>query len=440
VERGPREHDCVDERNGDAHCRSGRETLQHVVRCGSVEVELVVHAGVSHGQHHGLALSHKADVGNDALVEDGVDYGALVATPLPFSSHGRARCDDECLVAWGVLPGRSHGVHRCCDIAESQARYPTASTNATLTFLWPVAANSAAVTEASGGEEDVVLIDKGIMREARDQPHPDEERATRSHRGVRNDSVRELDAGILALFHQGGGLPSYMARHIVAIGGVSSEADDSALDRFVLDLAGVAKPRVCFLPTASGDAEGYIATFYALFPASVCEPTHLTLFSPPVSPPAELLAEQDVIYVGGGSTPNLLAIWRLHGIAELLRTAWQRGAVLCGASAGSMCWFESGLTDAMGNGLAPLHDALGFLTGSNCVHYDSDPRRRLVYQELVGAGILGAGYAVDDGAALHFEGTDLAAVISSRRTAAVYRVERDGRTAREHRLQPSLVS
>src|SRR4051794_29468742 len=108
-----------------------------------------------------------------------------------------------------------------------------------------------------------------------------------------------------------------MVGHIVAIGGVSQDVDDSALDRFVLDLAGVANPRVCFLPTASGDHAGYIDTFYGLSARSVCQPTHLTLFSPPVSPPTELLAEQDVIYVGGGSTPNLLAIWRLHGIDEL---------------------------------------------------------------------------------------------------------------------------
>ena len=133
----------------------------------------------------------------------------------------------------------------------------------------------------------------------------------------------------------------------MAIGGVSPAADDSALDRYVLDLAGVAKPRVCFLPTASGDASGYIDTFYGLFPTSVCRPTHLTLLSTPVAPPAQLLAEQDVIYVGGGSTPNLLVTWRLQGIDELLRIAWHRGAVLCGVSAGSMCWFDSGLTDTV---------------------------------------------------------------------------------------------
>jgi dipeptidase E len=230
-----------------------------------------------------------------------------------------------------------------------------------------------------------------------------------------------------------------MAGHIVAIGGVSADTDDSALDRFVLDLAGVAKPRVCFLPTASGDAAGYIDTFYGMFPTSACQPTHLTLFSPPIGPPAELLTEQDVIYVGGGSTPNMLAVWRLHGIDELLRSAWQRGAVLCGVSAGSMCWFDSGLTDAMGAGLAPLHNALGFIPGSNCTHYDSDPRRRPSYQRLVANGALPSGYAADDGAALHFEGTTLAAVVCSRRTACAYRVERSGDSAREEALPHTLI-
>jgi peptidase E len=231
-----------------------------------------------------------------------------------------------------------------------------------------------------------------------------------------------------------------MAGHIVAIGGVSADADDGALDRFVLDLAGVPKPRVCFLPTASGDAVGYIDTFYRLFPSSICEPTHLTLFSPPVGPPAEVIAEQDVIYVGGGSTPNLLAIWRLHGIDELLRAAWHRGAVLAGASAGSMCWFDSGLTDAMGSGLTPFRNGLGFIPGSNCAHYDSDPRRRPEYQRLVADATLPAGYAADDGAALHFEGTQLAAVVCSRQSAGAYRVERTGDSVGEVLLTSTFVS
>ena len=230
-----------------------------------------------------------------------------------------------------------------------------------------------------------------------------------------------------------------MAGHIVAIGGVSPDADDSALDRFVLEVAGVAKPRVCFLPTASGDAVGYIDTFYRLFPRSVCEPTHLTLFSPPLGPPAEILADQDVIYVGGGSTPNLLAIWRLHGIDDMLHRAWRRGAVLCGVSAGSMCWFDSGLTDAMGTELAPLHNALGFLPGSNCAHYDSDPRRRDAYHRLIADATLPGGYAADDGAALHFADTALVNVVCSRPTAAAYRVERSGNSVREDKLPSALL-
>ena len=134
------------------------------------------------------------------------------------------------------------------------------------------------------------------------------------------------------------------------------------------------------MPTASGDSEPYITMFYERFPSTVCRPVHFTVFRPPAIPVAELLAEADIVYVGGGSTANMLAVWRLHGIDTMLRAADERGAVLTGSSAGANCWFDASVTDSFGNELAPLHDGLGLLAGSFCPHYDSEPQRRPVYR------------------------------------------------------------
>ena len=140
------------------------------------------------------------------------------------------------------------------------------------------------------------------------------------------------------------------------------EPENPLLDDFVLDLSGQCTPRVCFVPTASGDAQEYVARFYGSFPQSRCRPSHLALFHLWDTRCDEVINDADVIIVGGGSTPNLLALWRLHGIDRLLRAAWERGVILSGVSAGSMCWFQSGITDSFGPDLAPLHDGLGFLS------------------------------------------------------------------------------
>ena len=210
-------------------------------------------------------------------------------------------------------------------------------------------------------------------------------------------------------------------------GGFSMEPDNPLLDDHVLDLAranrGRVRPRVCFLPTASGDSPVYIASFYAAF-ASRSEANHLPLFTRTLDDIDGFLLEQDVVYVGGGNTENMLAIWRLHGVDHALRTAWESGVVMTGLSAGSLCWFETGSTDSFGR-LAPLSRGLGFLAGSHSPHYDGEPTRRPHYQRLVGDGTLPAGYAADDGAALVFRGTKLAAVVASRPDARAYRVERD---------------
>ena len=224
--------------------------------------------------------------------------------------------------------------------------------------------------------------------------------------------------------------------HVLAMGGggFSDEPDNPHLDHFLLDLAEVACPRVCFIGTASGDADGYALKYFEAFSRRQCVATRLVLFRRPDRPPADVLAEQDVIYVGGGSTANMLAVWRLHGIDVLLRQAWERGAVLGGLSAGAICWFQAGVTDSFGAELSPLHEGLGILSGSFCPHYDSEPRRRPAFHSLVADRRLPGGYAADDGAALHFAGSELVEVVSSRRSASAYRVDEQDGEAREERL------
>ena len=215
-------------------------------------------------------------------------------------------------------------------------------------------------------------------------------------------------------------------------GGFMAERE-SLLDDFMLSLSGAARPRVCLLPTASGDCDRGIAAFFESFGHRECAPSCLRLFGTPERP-AEHLASQDVIYVSGGNTANALTLWRLHGVDEALRNAWERGAVLGGVSAGANCWFRCSVTDSFGPALGPLQDGLGLLDGSFCPHYDGEELRRPVYRELVDGGFP-AGYAADDDAAFHFAGTGLQEVVSSRSGANGYRVD----AGRETPIAPRLL-
>jgi dipeptidase E len=223
---------------------------------------------------------------------------------------------------------------------------------------------------------------------------------------------------------------------IVAMGGggFSMEPDNPALDMYVLDQARRANPSVCFLATASGDADTYINSFYAAFGKLPCRPTHIPLFArtPDVK---TILLEQDVIYVGGGNTKSMLAVWREWEMPALLRGAWQSGTVLAGVSAGAICWFDIGLTDASARGLYPL-SGLGFLPGACCPHYDGEAERRPALHRLIESGTIMTALALDDGAAVHFVNGTLANVVSSRPHAHAYRVEQvDGRVV-ETSLNP----
>ena len=206
------------------------------------------------------------------------------------------------------------------------------------------------------------------------------------------------------------------------------ERDNSLLDDYVLSLTDAARPRVCFLPTASGDADHYVVRFYRRF-SPTCEASHVSLFRRDQGTGgveddfATHLLAQDVIYVGGGNVVSMLGAWRAHGLDEILRRAWRKGVVLCGPSAGSLCWFEEALSAFHG---APRSvRGLGLLPYSNCVHYDDEPERRAEYHRFVVDGMC-PGFAVEDGVALHFRRTRLKRAVSSRLGGGAYRVEPGG--------------
>ena len=218
---------------------------------------------------------------------------------------------------------------------------------------------------------------------------------------------------------------------IVAMGGggFEMEPDNPLLDDHVLALAragaGRERPRVCLIPTASHDDDGLIADFERLF-ASRAEQSVLRLFNRTDDDLRSVVLGQDAVYVTGGNTANLLAIWRIHGLDDILREAWSSGVVLAGMSAGAICWFEACTTDSFGPTLRPLHGGLGILAGSLSPHYGGEEQRRPLFQRLVADGTLPPGYGVDDGAALIFRGRELAEVVTSASDAAAYRVEPDG--------------
>lgn len=206
-----------------------------------------------------------------------------------------------------------------------------------------------------------------------------------------------------------------------------------------LRLTGADRPRVCLVMTASGDNESYLARSYAALGALGCDVDHLALFTMPNRDPHEVLGRSDVVWVGGGSVANLLTLWRLHGVDEAMRAAWESGTILGGVSAGSICWHVGGPTDSFGPELQVVTNGLGFLPYGNGVHYDSEAQRRPLLQRVVSDGLLPTSYATDDRIGLLYEGEDPVQVIADLEVdpvhgPAAYRIERSGDTAVETRL------
>jgi peptidase E len=229
-------------------------------------------------------------------------------------------------------------------------------------------------------------------------------------------------------------------KQIIAMGGggFSMEPGNPAMDRYIRDQSGKAHPKVCFLPTAGGESPEYIIRFYEAFTALECHPSHLSLFSLPTADLASFLLEKDIIYVGGGNTKSMLALWREWRLDEILRQAWEAGVVLAGLSAGAICWFEQGVTDSVPGQFGPL-DCLGYLEGSCCPHYDAETERRPAYHRLLRTGAIEPGYALDDGAALHFIGESLHRVVTSRPEAQAHAVKVVAGDIREQSLENTYL-
>lgn len=212
-------------------------------------------------------------------------------------------------------------------------------------------------------------------------------------------------------------------RQIIALGGggFSMEPNNPLLDLYILKQAKKANPQICFIPTASGDSDNYISRYYNFFNQQDCKPSHLSLFEPPTRDLESFILEKDIVYVGGGNTKNLLALWKEWGLDGILRKAWNQGIILTGLSAGSICWFEEGVTDSYGDGLEPIK-CLGFLQGSNCPHYDGEIERRPAYHKLIESKKIQSGVATDDGVAIHYKEQGISKIVSSRSNAKAYSV------------------
>jgi dipeptidase E len=212
-------------------------------------------------------------------------------------------------------------------------------------------------------------------------------------------------------------------RHIIAMGGggFSMEPENPLLDLYVLKQTEKENPKVCFIPTASGDSPGYIERFYTSFKKHQCVPSHLSLFNGHTSEIEKFILDQDVLYVGGGNTRNLLTLWIDWGLDKFIKKAYEQGTVLAGLSAGSICWFEQGVTDSIPGRLSSLQ-CLGWLKGSNCPHYDGETERRPSYHRLMTKNEILPGVATEDGVAAHFINEKLVDYVSSHHDKKAYSV------------------
>ena len=194
-----------------------------------------------------------------------------------------------------------------------------------------------------------------------------------------------------------------MKKQIIAIGGggFGRTPGEGLIEKYILDQSEKDVPNICFIPTATGDNEAYKVNYYSTFSKLDCSPSHLDFFkrTPDLK---ELILKQDVIFVGGGNTKSMLAVWKDWGLDLLLKEAYEKGVIMSGVSAGAICWFDQGITDSWAEDLKVM-DCLGFIEGACCPHYDEEPQRKPSLNKFITEKVLKSCYAVDGGCALHIE-------------------------------------
>ena len=228
-----------------------------------------------------------------------------------------------------------------------------------------------------------------------------------------------------------------MKKQVLAMGGggFTMKPENLKLDRYLLSMTNKNNPKVCFIPTASGDDESYTRRFYSAYKKLECETSHLSLFSPPEVDLRDFVMDKDIFYVGGGNTRNLLVLWKEWGLDKYLYDAWCNGAIMAGLSAGSICWFKQGLTDSKTGKLLPL-ECLGFVEGSNCPHFDTEEGRRPSYHDAILDGSMIDGIACDDGVAVHFIDGKLECCVSSIASAKAYNIKNINGNINELIIEP----
>lgn len=224
---------------------------------------------------------------------------------------------------------------------------------------------------------------------------------------------------------------------IIAIGGggFGRNPNQNLIEKYILDQSNVDKPNICFIPTASAEESSYIVNYYSVFSKLNCNPIHLNLFkrTPRLD---SLINKQDIIYVGGGNTKSMLAVWREWKLDKLLEKSYLNGKVLAGVSAGSICWFNKGVTDSWASNLN-LIDCLGFIDENSCPHYDSEASRRPTVHSYIEDEKISSCYVSEDGSALHFKNGKLFQAISFYKNKKSYLVKKNNDTIIEEEI-PSL--
>ena len=222
-----------------------------------------------------------------------------------------------------------------------------------------------------------------------------------------------------------------MDKQIIAIGGggFGRNPGDGVIEQYILDQTGKEKPNICFIPTATGDNEAYKVNYYSTFSKLDCNPIHLDFFKR--TPDLEqLIPQQDAIFVGGGNTKSMLAVWKDWNLDKLLKDAYEKGAVMSGVSAGANCWFERAVVDSWEEDLRVI-DCMGFVKGNCCPHYDEEPQRRPAVKKFLEDGIVDSCYSVEGNCALHIKNDDEYLSVDFGKEKNAYIVSMDGDKVKE---------